>query len=124
MSQDSILVRSKRLRYLSILIAHGGKQEWVTDIECIDAAGEALPPLIIFKSAEMNTRWLNERSPEGWHFAISKNGWTSNDLGLLAWLKEIFCSARRDVDYSSLMDMEAIFALISLCTAWSILSTS
>jgi hypothetical protein len=60
----------------------GGKQEWVTDIECINAAGEALPPLIIFKGAEMNTRWLNERSPEGWYFATSKNGWTSNDLGL------------------------------------------
>ena len=37
----------------------------------------------------MNTRWLNERSPEGWHFATSKNGWTSNDLGL-AWLKRVF----------------------------------
>jgi hypothetical protein len=48
-----------------------------------------MPPLIIYKGAEMNTRWLNEQSPEGWHFATSKNGWTSNDLGL-AWLKEVF----------------------------------
>jgi hypothetical protein len=37
----------------------------------------------------MNTHWLNERSPDGWHFAISKNGWTSNNLGL-AWLKKVF----------------------------------
>jgi hypothetical protein len=95
MSQDLVLVEEqafKVLIYLDNTRKHrvvGGKQEWVTDIECINAAGEALPPLIIFKGAEMNKRWLNERAPEGWHFAISRNGWTSNDLGL-AWLKEVF----------------------------------
>jgi len=67
----------------------GGKQEWATTIECISAAGEALAPLIIFKGQDMNTRWLNEQSPQGWHFATSKNGWTSNNLGL-AWLMNIF----------------------------------
>ena len=67
----------------------GGKQEWVTDIECINAAGEALAPLLIFKGQDINTRWINERSPQGWHLATSKNGWTSNDLGL-AWLKNVF----------------------------------
>jgi hypothetical protein len=66
-----------------------GKQEWVTDIECISAAGEALPPLLIFKGKNVNARWINEQSPEGWHFATSKNGWTSNDLGL-EWLKQVF----------------------------------
>jgi hypothetical protein len=73
----------------------GGKQEWVTLIECINAAGEALAPLIIFKGAEMNARWLNERSPQGWSFAVSKNGWTSNDLGL-AWLMEVFDRQTRE----------------------------
>jgi hypothetical protein len=67
----------------------GGKQEWATTIECISAAGEALAPLIIFKGQDMNTRWLNEQSPQGWHFATSKNGWTSNNLGL-AGLMNIF----------------------------------
>jgi hypothetical protein len=67
----------------------GGKQEWVTDIECISAAGEALPPLLIFKGDSINTRWINERTPEGWHLATSRNGWTSNDLGF-AWLKNVF----------------------------------
>src|SRR5436305_514701 len=54
----------------------GGKQEWVTVIECISAAGEALAPLLIFKGKDVNTRWINESSPPGWHFATSKNGWT------------------------------------------------
>lgn len=67
----------------------GGKQEWVTVIECISAAGEALAPLLIFKGQDMNTRWINEQSPDGWHFATSKNGWTSNNLGL-AWLTKVF----------------------------------
>jgi hypothetical protein len=66
-----------------------GKQEWVTDIECISAEGESLPPLLIFKGDYLNTRWLDERSPEGWHFATTKNGWTSNDLGF-AWLSTVF----------------------------------
>jgi hypothetical protein len=58
----------KVLVYLDTKQKHrvvGGKQEWVTDIECINAAGEALAPLIIFKGTTMNSRWLNEQSPEG-----------------------------------------------------------
>jgi hypothetical protein len=53
----------------------GGKQEWVTAIECINAAGEALAPLLIFKGQNINTGWINEQSPDGWHFATSQNGW-------------------------------------------------
>jgi hypothetical protein len=60
----------------------GGKQEWVTVIECINAAGKVLAPLVIFKGQDMNVQWINEQSPEGWHFATSKNGWTSNNLGI------------------------------------------
>ena len=32
-----------------------GKQEWVTDIECINAAGDALPPMIIWKGKHLNS---------------------------------------------------------------------
>jgi hypothetical protein len=65
------------------------KQEWVTDIECINAAGESLPPLLIFKGEHVNSGWLNERTPDNWFLATSKNGWTSNDLGL-DWLRRVF----------------------------------
>ena len=67
----------------------GGKQEWVTDIECINAAGESLAPLLIFKGKHLNTRWFNEKTPQGWFWATSKNGWTSNELGL-QWLTKVF----------------------------------
>ena len=29
----------------------GPRQEWVTSIECVSAAGTALPPLVVFKGA-------------------------------------------------------------------------
>lgn len=38
-----------------------GKQEWVTDVECMSAAGEALPPLLIFKGTNVNAKWLNDQ---------------------------------------------------------------
>jgi hypothetical protein len=69
----------KVLVYLDNVQKHkvvGGKQKWVTAIECINAAGEALAPLLIFKGQDMNTRWINKQSPEGWYFATSQNGWT------------------------------------------------
>ena len=31
-----------------------GKQEWVIDIECINVAGEAIAPILIFKGEYMN----------------------------------------------------------------------
>jgi len=34
------------------------RQEWVTSIECVSAAGRALPPLVIFKGGSFNSGWL------------------------------------------------------------------
>ena len=59
-----------------------GKQEWVTNIECINAAGDALPPMIIWKGKHLNSGWLPPDTPKDWHFGVSENGWTSNELGL------------------------------------------
>lgn len=66
-----------------------GKQEWVTDVECISAAGSALPPFIIFKGKNMNSGWLPAETPADWHFGVSDNGWTSNNL-CLRWLVNVF----------------------------------
>ena len=66
-----------------------GKQEWVTVIECINAAGGALTPMIIFKGKNINSGWLPPQTPPDWHFGVSENGWTSNILGL-QWLIKVF----------------------------------
>ena len=41
-----VLVPLNRQQKYKVVV---GKQEWVIVIECINAAGEALPPMIIFK---------------------------------------------------------------------------
>jgi hypothetical protein len=41
--------------------------------------------MIIFKAKNLkclNSGWLLPETPSDWHFEVSKNGWTSNDLDL------------------------------------------
>ena len=66
-----------------------GKQEWVTDVECISAAGESIAPLLVFKGKDVNSGWIPDQTPNTWHFGTSENGWTSNHFGLY-WLIRIF----------------------------------
>jgi hypothetical protein len=40
-----------------------GKQEWITTIECIDAAGGSLSPMIIFKAQNTNSGWIPQETP-------------------------------------------------------------
>ena len=77
------------LNYTSRQKVIAGKQEWVSDIECINAAGEALAPLLIFAGKSPNTSWISHDTPSNYYFATSENGWTLNDLGL-QWLTKIF----------------------------------
>jgi hypothetical protein len=34
------------------------RQEWITAIECVSAAGVAIAPLLIFKAKHTNTGWI------------------------------------------------------------------
>lgn len=36
----------------------GSRQEWITTIECVSAAGVAVAPLLIFKAKYTNTEWI------------------------------------------------------------------
>ena len=65
-----------------------GNREWVTAIECINAAGWALPPCIIFKGKVFLESWF-EGLPSNWRFEVSPNGWTSDEIGL-RWLQKLF----------------------------------
>jgi hypothetical protein len=66
-----------------------GKQEWVTDIKCINAASESLMLMIIFKVKNLNSSWLPSETPSNWHLAVNENGCISNNLGL-HWLIKVF----------------------------------
>ncbi|KFY83439.1 hypothetical protein V500_10057, partial [Pseudogymnoascus sp. VKM F-4518 (FW-2643)] len=45
--------------------------------------------MLIFKAQNLNSTWLLLETPLDWHFAVSENGWTSNNLGL-HWLMKVF----------------------------------
>ena len=64
-----------------------GNREWVTAIHAINAAGWAIPPFIIFAGQYHLSAWYEDNNiPRNWAFAISDNGWTTNELGV-EWLK-------------------------------------
>ncbi|KYG41120.1 hypothetical protein M433DRAFT_159418, partial [Acidomyces richmondensis BFW] len=48
-----------------------GRQEWITAVECVSAAGYAIPPLLIFKADTSNS------------------GWTSNSYAF-EWIRTVF----------------------------------
>jgi hypothetical protein len=58
-----------------------GKQEWITVLECANAAGAALPPLVIFKAQNTNSAWIPSNTPSEWRFSTSNSSWTTNSHG-------------------------------------------
>ena len=70
-----------------------GNQEWVTAIECINASGWAIPTTIIFKGKVHIKGWYQDgRLPGDWRIEVSKNGWTTDEIGL-RWLLKVFIPA-------------------------------
>jgi hypothetical protein len=65
-----------------------GNREWVATIECTGASGWALPPCVIFKGKLYIESWF-DNLPDDWRFEVSRNGWTSDEIGL-RWLEQLF----------------------------------
>jgi DDE superfamily endonuclease/helix-turn-helix, Psq domain len=64
-----------------------GNREWVTVIQGVNSQGWAVPPFLVFKGKWHLASWYEEEHfPAGWRVAVSKNGWTTNEL-TLEWLK-------------------------------------
>jgi hypothetical protein len=71
--------------------AHRGasvKQTMVTAIECINADGRSLPPLIIWPASTHRSNWTTHPTP-GWHYGVSENGYNDSKISL-EWLKRVF----------------------------------
>jgi hypothetical protein len=68
------------------------KGEWITALECVSGDGVALPPLLIFKGADVQSQWFPDRNRdlwEDWRFWTSLKGWTSNTIAL-NWIEHMF----------------------------------
>jgi len=70
-----------------------GLRDWVTLIACVCADGTALPPSLIFASANsgLQSSWVDavKVSQHEVYISSSPSGWSNNQLGL-AWVKGIF----------------------------------
>ena len=66
----------------------GVKRILVTSIECVSAAGIALPPLIIWPASTHRSVWTTHPTPN-WHFACSPKGYTDKLISL-SWIKDVF----------------------------------
>lgn len=54
----------------------------------VNALGEALPPLIIFKGKHVSSEWIPEDTLDCF-YSTSTSGWTSDSYGF-EWLKHVF----------------------------------
>jgi hypothetical protein len=89
-SHNQTVVGSSSVRPHSTPVVRPTDREWVTTIECANALGEVIPPLIIFKGKETQLQWFDPvQVPEDWQFTTSKNAYTTNDIGL-QWLLKVF----------------------------------
>jgi len=66
-----------------------GTTDWVSILECASAEGRSIKPLVIFKGAGLHSTWFPVDNAPDWHYTVSENGWTSNDIGL-QWLETKF----------------------------------
>jgi DDE superfamily endonuclease/Tc5 transposase DNA-binding domain/helix-turn-helix, Psq domain len=87
-STAKVVTRSDRRR--RPVVVQPGNREWSTVIECINARGWALDPMIIFEGKVHISTWYEDSPlPKTWRIAVSENGWTTDEL-TLEWLREVF----------------------------------
>jgi hypothetical protein len=70
-----------------------GNRAWVTLLACVCGDGSALPPGLLYESANssIQSSWVEEIKPGAHSVLVSSSptGWTNNEIGL-AWLKQVF----------------------------------
>lgn len=62
-------------------VVQPGNRQWVTTIECINASGWCLPPMVIIAGKLHQASWYHDLPPD-WVVGVSDNGWTDHSLGL------------------------------------------
>lgn len=68
------------------------QQALITMIDCVTAHGIYFDPGIIFKGVDLQYQWFEREMSEkipGWHFQVSPNGWSGNDIAI-SWFDDVF----------------------------------
>jgi hypothetical protein len=87
-STSKVVTRSDR-RNRPVVIQPGNR-EWTTVIECINASGWSVDPMIIFEGKVHIASWYDGSVlPKTWRVGVSDNGWTTDEL-TFEWLREVF----------------------------------
>ena len=79
-SAQKVVTRAEYYGRRSIL--QPGNREWVTAIEAVCADGYSLPPCVIFAGKVYISGWFESNLPSDWRIEVSKNGWTTDEIGL------------------------------------------
>jgi hypothetical protein len=87
-----------------------GNRESVTIIECVNGAGEVIPPFIIWSAKEHRNNWIPlslDKSMDGTVFATSPNGYTDHELSF-EWVSKVFhpATVRRCRGHTRLLVMD------------------
>ncbi len=71
-----------------------GDRDWMTVIECIGAANQNVPAMVIAKGKVFQNIWFHTDAciPSDWVIAHSETGWSNDRLGYI-WLTEVFDTA-------------------------------
>ncbi|PWW78151.1 hypothetical protein C7212DRAFT_183467, partial [Tuber magnatum] len=54
----------------------------ISVIEAINASGDFICPLVMFKSKDVQTSWFTTDDILNWLITTTSKGWMSNDIGL------------------------------------------
>ena len=65
---------SRKVRY-----RQSGKKGQITIVACVNATGQAIPPMIIFDAKNLNHAWTRNEVP-GTRYGLSDNGWINTEL--------------------------------------------
>ena len=94
---NGLVLGSSRAR--NLLKKQPGSKAWITLIECVNATGSAVPPLVIYKGQSVQQQWfpLDLQPYTSWRFHSTDNGWTDNNTAI-SWLKDIFIPSTQPID--------------------------
>jgi hypothetical protein len=81
-------ITASRHRTSRVQAVQPGYHEWVAVVECMNASGWSLPPMIIFSGKVHQSQWYQDID-SNLLIGLSNIGWTNNELGLLRLEKSL-----------------------------------